>query len=168
MPGTFTALLGTPGCPTAVALVRHDRAQGRTVFVDGHARQWPFARTTTPPSIPVSPALIVIERLDEAFPDGQGGGVRLVLTQATYQLQRWLDWLALHPAVNVLGDFSSASTALLQEARARRGPGSRIELVNVAPEPAGAAPPAPLLAAFRQPSPDDRHVVCAQAGAIVR
>jgi tetratricopeptide (TPR) repeat protein len=168
VPGTFTALLGTPGCPPRVAAATRDRAHGRTVVVDTQARQWPFARTTTPSAIPASPALVVIERLDEAFPDGQGGGVRLVLTQATYQLQRWLDWLALHPAVSVLADGSSAPPALLHEARTRRGPWSRIELVDVAPEPAGADPPSPLLAAFRQPSPAERHEVCAQAVAASR
>lgn len=168
MPGTFTVLLGTPGCLTTGATVTRDRAQGRIVVVDAHARDWPFARTTTPPSIPSSPSLVVIERLDEAFPEGQGGGVRLVLTQATYQLQRWLDWLALSPAVSVLADFSSASPALLQEARSRRGPWSRIELVEVAAEPAGAGAPSPLLAAFRQPSPDPRYEVCAQTAAMSR
>src|SRR5687767_15351708 len=145
-----------------------DRAPGRTVVVDTHAREWPFARTTTPPSIPASPALVVIERLDEAFPDGQGAGVRLVLTQATYQLQRWLDWLALHPAVSVLADCSSASVTLLQEARSRRGPWSRIELVEVAPGPPGAGVVSPLLAAFRQPSPAERHEVCARTVAASR
>jgi len=69
--------------------------------------------------------------------------VRLVLTQATYQLQRWLDWLALHPAVSVIADFSSAPAPLLQEARTRRGPWSRIELVDVAPGPVDAAPAPP-------------------------
>jgi len=162
VPGTFTALLGTPGCPTTAATVTRDRAQGQVVVVDANAHEWPFARTTTPSPVPSSPALIVIEHLDQAFPEGQGSGVRLVLTQATYQLQRWLDWLAKHPAVSVLGDLSSASPSLLQEARSRRGPWSRIELLEVAPAPPGAGDRGPLLAAFRQSSPVERHEVCAR------
>ena len=147
-------------------MVTRDRAQGRIVVVDAHAHEWPFARTTTPSSVPSSPALIVIERLDEAFPDGQAAGVRLVLTQATYQLQRWLEWLTRHPTVSVLGDLSSAAPPLLQEARSHRGPWSRIELVEVAPTPARAADPDSLLQAFRQPSPVERYEACARTAAM--
>jgi tetratricopeptide (TPR) repeat protein len=114
--------------------------------------------------VPSSSTLVVVERLDEAFPDGQGGGVRLVLTQATYQLQRWLDWLAARPAVTAVGDLSCAAPSLVREARARRGAWSRIELVDVAP---GVADPgralSPLLAAFRQSSPVERHDTCERA-----
>jgi tetratricopeptide (TPR) repeat protein len=132
--------------------------------VDGSAVEWPFARATTPPFVPSSSTLVILERLDDAFPDGQNAGIRLVLTQATYQLQRWLDWLAPRPAVSVVADLSCAPPPLLQEARARRGAWSRIELVNVAPGVAGARGPlSPLMAAFRQPSPVARHEVCAQA-----
>jgi tetratricopeptide (TPR) repeat protein len=132
--------------------------------LEASAREWPFARATTPPFVPSSSTLVVLERLDEAFPDGQDGGIRLVLTQATYQLQRWLDWLAAHPAVSVIADLSCASPSLLQEARSRRGAWSRVELVDVAPGTGDAgAPLSPLLAAFRQSSPVQRHEVCVQA-----
>jgi tetratricopeptide (TPR) repeat protein len=114
--------------------------------------------------VPSSSSLVVLERLDEAFPDGQDGGTRLVLTQATYQLQRWLDWQAMHPAVAVILDLSCAPPRLLQEARARRGAWSRIELLDVAPGSADAREPVPpLLAAFRQSSPVERHEACARA-----
>jgi tetratricopeptide (TPR) repeat protein len=155
--------LGAPGGVTTVPAVVGERTQGRTVVVDGSAREWPFARATTPSFAPSSATLVVLERLDEAFPDGQDGGTRLVLTQATYQLQRWLDWLAAHPAVDVLADLSCAPPRLAQEARSRRGAWSRIEVVDVAPGvPGTRSPLSPLLAAFRQSSPVERHHVCEQ------
>ena len=128
---------------------------------DATATNWPFRRHVTPPG-PASPSLIRLGRLHLAFPAGQTGGTRLVLTQSTYQLQRWLDWLDAHPAVSVLGDYSSASPAQSREAFAQRGPWARIavEPVPVALSASGDAdkqdPFEPLRAAFDNGTPDDR------------
>ena len=128
---------------------------------DATATSWPFRRHVTPPG-PAFPSLIRLVRLHLAFPAGQTGGTRLVLTQSTYQLQRWLDWLDAHPAVIVLGDYSSASPEQSREAFAQRGPWARIavEAVPVALSASADAdapePFEPLRAAFDHGTPDDR------------
>ena len=38
-------------------------------------------------------ASLVIDEIERAFPDAQSGGTRLVLTQSTYLLQKWIDRL---------------------------------------------------------------------------
>src|SRR5215217_6910380 len=63
---------------------------------------WPFTRSILPTHEPSSPAVVVIEDLHLAFPAGQKPGTRLVLTQSTYQLQRWIDWLDQHPHASVV------------------------------------------------------------------
>ena len=129
---------------------------------DTTAGSWPFRRHVTP-SGPAPPPRIRLLGLPRAFPAGQTSGTRLVLTQATYQLQRWLDWLADHPGVVVLGDCSAAAPALSREAFAQRGPWARIAVEAV---PAASLPPSaesdaadpfePLRAAFDHGTADDR------------
>jgi tetratricopeptide (TPR) repeat protein len=134
-------------------------------------------------------ATIHIPDLHLAFPSGQVAGTRLVLTQSTYQLQRWLDWLDAHPDCSIVAD---ADRAALQrgspETFARRGPWSRIEVVDSDGESGGrTGPPAtgpeldrsaiqtssdlPLAArsrqdlydAFVQPDPEVRLDTCRRA-----
>ena len=131
---------------------------------DTTAGSWPFRRHVTP-SGPTLPPRIRLRGLHRAFPTGQTSGTRLVLTQATYQLQRWLDWLEAHPAVVVLGDCSAASPAQAREAFAQRGPWARIAVEAVSPPAIAAdegadAEPAdafePLRVAFARGSAQDR------------
>ena len=82
-----------------------DRGRARTgrdsqLHVDETARSWPFRRTIVPAP---GPAVIVIPALHDAFPTGQTGSARLVTTQSTYQLQRWLDWLDASPSTVAVG-----------------------------------------------------------------
>ena len=100
---------------------------------DSTAASWPFRRHITPAGTP--PPRIRLVGLHRAFPTGQTSGTRLVLTQATYQLQRWLDWLDATPGVTVLGDYSAASPAQAREAFAQRGPWARIAVDAVPPRP---------------------------------
>jgi tetratricopeptide (TPR) repeat protein len=137
---------------------------GHPPSVDGvqivdDASEWPFRRHITPPP-PAAPAAAVhITNLHLAFPSAQVAGTRLVLTQSTYQLQRWLDWEARHPGVTVTADASGP--ALRQgatEAFARRGPWSRIEIVEGADDVAtAAAAVSALRRAFVQPDPVPRR-----------
>jgi tetratricopeptide (TPR) repeat protein len=129
---------------------------------DATAGSWPFRRHVTP-SGPAPPPRIRLLGLHRAFPAGQTGGTRLVLTQATYQLQRWLDWLDANPNVVVLGDYSAASSAQSREAFAQRGPWARIAVEAVPATAADAATDAdpldpfePLRAAFDHGSAEDR------------
>ena len=93
------------------------------------AARWPFQPHVLPPLPHEQLAVIRIPDLHLAFPAGQTPGTRLVLTQSTYQLQRWLDWLEVYPNVTVVAD--AARAALMHgaaEAFARRGPWARIPL----------------------------------------
>jgi Flp pilus assembly protein TadD len=161
---------------TSRLVIAVGRAQGSdtgrraesTVFTgsaadDATAGSWPFRRHVTPSDAASAPPRIRLLGLHRAFPAGQTGGTRLVLTQATYQLQRWLDWLDANPQVTVLGDYSAASPAKAREAFARRGPWARIVLEAVpgstADPLAGAQasdPFEPLRAAFDHGSAEDR------------
>lgn len=132
-------------------------------------RCWPFARHVTP-DVPASAHVgLHVPNLHLAFPAGQTGGTRLVLTQATYQLQRWLDWLDAHPLVSVVADCPERS-ALRAEASAGRGPWSRVAVETVARsvdggtphESCGAATDA-MAAAFAHGDPDQRADAAAAA-----
>ncbi len=101
------------------------------------ARWWPFVRRVTPGAGTSVPSRIHVGLLEEAFPANQTPGTRMVLTQATYQLQRWLDWLDVHPETTVTASLSTNAGSLLAEARARRGPWARVSLMEQAP---GAVP----------------------------
>lgn len=126
------------------------------------AGSWPFRRHVTPPASSSSSRIRLLQ-LHRAFPGGQTSGTRLVLTQATYQLQRWLDWLDAHPEVTVVGDYSAATPAQAREAFAQRGPWARIAVDAVPARTADAADDAepsdpfePLRAAFVDGTADDR------------
>jgi tetratricopeptide (TPR) repeat protein len=133
---------------------------------DVTAATWPFRRTITPEGVP-PPANIRIRHLHRAFPAAQTAGTRLVLTQATYQLQRWLDWLNGHPEVHVCGDLSAATPAQAREAFSQRGPWARISVEAVPGRAADeeatdteeddrADPIASLREAFEDGTPEDR------------
>jgi tetratricopeptide (TPR) repeat protein len=55
-------------------------------------RTLPFLRVDGV-SMPKAPRAVLIEEAQHAFPDMQAGGTRLVLTQSTYLLQKWIDRL---------------------------------------------------------------------------
>jgi tetratricopeptide (TPR) repeat protein len=135
---------------------------GGVAVEDSTAGSWPFRRHVTP-SGPARPPRIRLLGLHRAFPAGQTAGTRLVLTQATYQLQRWLDWLEANPGVTVLGDLSAASPTQAHEAFAQRGPWARIAVDAVTALPADVAGDAepfdafePLRAAFERGTAEER------------
>jgi len=136
---------------------------GTDVIEDSSAPHWLSRRSVTPPDPPNVPMTVVIPDLHRAFPAAQTPGTRLILTQATYQLQRWLDWLESHPGVEVIGVMQSASRGAAGEALSRRGPWSRIDILErearvdpYAPGGARASENSPLLASFLQPDPSQR------------
>jgi tetratricopeptide (TPR) repeat protein len=96
------------------------------------ATHWPFTRTILPTLESNSPAVVLIDDLHLAFPLGQTPGTRLVLTQSTYQLQRWIDWLERHPRASVVAHASKSALAMVApESTAGRGPWGRIGLVDL-------------------------------------
>lgn len=160
----LTALVGTTG-----ATMSWQDASGtfarHAVLVNDTAASWPFLRTVTPPASPADGTTILLQGLGHAFPSGQTGATRLVLTQSTYQLQRWLDWLEVHPHVTVVADLSNASPDVVREARRRRGPWSRIDVVEVAPAESGATPSVSqaLVSVFQDSDAPARLEACRRA-----
>ena len=63
----------------------------------------PFTRPAAI-ALPPSPRALVIDDLELAFPDAQAGGTRLVLTQSSYLLQKWVDRLDEGDRIVATGD----------------------------------------------------------------
>jgi tetratricopeptide (TPR) repeat protein len=96
------------------------------------ASRWPFVREVLPADPGGTSPAVLIPDLHLAFPAGQTPGTRLVLTQSTYQLQRWVDWLEKKPDVTVVAHASRGALSRgAPEAFARRGPWSRIERIDL-------------------------------------
>jgi tetratricopeptide (TPR) repeat protein len=104
------------------------------------ARFWPQLRYVMPPiQRPVlgavgrrrgSSATFWLRDLHLAFPPQRVPGIRLVLTQSTYQLQRVVDALDSNPDYAAVAD---GGDALRTEAAGRRGPWARIEVRDLGP-----------------------------------
>lgn len=153
----FTSRVGaTPGGKPH----KHEVFGGPLMLDSLSSARWAFRRSVTPEG-PLGPQFgVFIPDLHRAFPDGQTAGTRLVLTQSTYQLQRWLDWLDLYPQVIVIADMTAATPRLAGEAWSRRGPWSRIELLEATPGGDHLDEVDPLLLAFLQPDPHQRLATC--------
>jgi Flp pilus assembly protein TadD len=142
------------------------RATARPLVTTAAVAGWPFQRDILPPH--PGPCAVLLPDLDLAFPAGQRPGTRLVLTQSTYQLQRWLDWLAAAPGRAVIAHAGrEALRRGAAEAFAKRGPWSRIAVVPLDGDEAGGSPGAGvarLHEAFAAGAPEDRLRVCREAG----
>ena len=125
---------------------------------------WPFLRRLDVPADASAPVVIVARGIERAFPDAQTGGTRLVLTQSSYQLQRWLDLADRGGRVRLIADaHGGALRHAAPEAFQHRGPWSRILLIELTdppgePEPADTAEP--LARAFRTRDPEERLALC--------
>ena len=125
--------------------------------------RWPFERHILPSDRPAERGAILIPDLHLAFPSGQTAGTRLVLTQSTYQLQRWIDWLASSDALVVAHASRDGLRQGAPEASARRGPWNIIEVVEIDGDDEDAPPGASLSrlqATFAAASPSDRLEAC--------
>jgi tetratricopeptide (TPR) repeat protein len=126
---------------------------------------------------PDSPRVVRIDNVELAFPDRQTGGVRLVLTQSTYLLQKLLDLLHPDDVVIATGGLDALQHSA-PEAFQGRGPWRRFTAA-VAPDaeavqdtrgrtPSGsshAAVQALLVSAYASNSPGERHTLCRRAAA---
>lgn len=105
---------------------------GGTLVPAVPAPHWPFTRSILPAPGSDSRVVVLIDDLHLAFPAGQTPGTRLVLTQSTYQLQRWIDWLDQHPHASVVAHASKAALAkVAPESTAGRGPWNRIGIIDL-------------------------------------
>ncbi len=92
------------------------------------ARALPFLRSEDL-SIPPAPRVILIDDIHLAFPDAQTGGTRLVLTQSTYLLQKWVDRLDDGDRIVATAD-RAALERCAPEAFQGRGPWQHFGLIN--------------------------------------
>jgi hypothetical protein len=83
-------LLGGSADDRHRAVRRHVPDTYNTLVLD--AGTLPFTRPEAI-GLPPSPRALVVDDLELAFPDHQAGGTRLVLTQSTYVMQKWIDRL---------------------------------------------------------------------------
>ena len=142
----------------------------------------PFMRTDAI-ALPPAPRALVIEEIDRAFPDRQMGGTRLVLTQSTYLVQKWLDLLDEGDRIVATADRASLERCA-PEALQGRGPWQYFSLINtgdtkdtedvlesqpfVSPVSSVLNQPAPKLLerAFFASNPAERLTLCREAVAL--
>jgi tetratricopeptide (TPR) repeat protein len=83
------------------------------------------------PALPSShPRTIHIDDIERAFPDAQAGGTRLVLTQSTYLMQKWLDLLDQGDHLIVTAD-REALWRCAPEVLQGRGPWGSFEIIDL-------------------------------------
>jgi len=149
-------------------------ADGLRVVDQPPVWRWSFQRDILPSPVDGS-HVVWLPDLHLAFLTGQTPGTRLVLTQSTYQLQRWLDWLEARPGVTVVAHASRSLLARsAAEAFGRRGPWARIDLMELDGEDEDSAedaissdtPAGALRAAFERGSPEHRLDASARAAAL--
>ena len=78
---------------------------------------------------PPAPRVLLIDDLELSFPDAQAGGTRLVLTQSTYLLQKWIDRLDEGDRIVATAD-RAALERCAPEAFQGRGPWQYFSRVN--------------------------------------
>jgi tetratricopeptide (TPR) repeat protein len=165
--------------------VPSDRIPSDHASVRLDARTLPFMRMDAI-ALPPAPRTVVIESIDRAFPDAQKGGTRLVLTQSTYLLQKWIDRLDEGDRIVATAD-REALERCAPEAFQGRGCWSAFETVegagnwglgasygddhatsaspqSLVPSPFAIA--AQLASAFRASDPQDRLRLCREAAAL--
>ena len=171
--GPVTLIVGGTSEARAAAGRRVAEEHGATNPFDDHgAAVWPFKRHPGG-HVPADADLVVARDIHEAFPSGQTGGTRLVLTQSAYQLQRWLDWLdARNGSVHLVAEADrEAMRRNAPEAFAARGPWARVNVIEVEPERTERAERSEgrsdrddwLVAAFRTRNAEERLAICRRA-----
>jgi tetratricopeptide (TPR) repeat protein len=104
------------------------RARGARQPVIGDAATLPFVRPA-PALLDAAPRVISIDDVERAFPNTQSG-VRLVLTQSTYLVQKWIDTLRAGDRLVVTAERTALDQAA-PEAFQARGPWAAFELVDL-------------------------------------
>jgi len=108
---------------------RHHVPSTHTVLVLD-AGTLPFTRVGAI-ALPPAPRALVIEAIDRAFPDAQSGSTRLVLTQSTYLLQKWVDRLEEGDRIVATADRAALEHSAPEFAQAR-GPWARFRIIEIA------------------------------------
>lgn len=140
------------------------------------AAAMPF-RLLQPAELPVArPRVIRIDDAEEGFPNRQEMGTRLILTQSTYTLQKWLDLVGSVDSLILTADRESLAR-VAPEAFQRRGPWRHFDIVDLGhivdmrPEERGSDPAAnglspieeQLVRAYGSESTEERLRLCREA-----
>jgi len=112
------------------------QADGPSSVIELSGAALPFRRPSVPGRSRRRPITIQINDLEEAFPDNQLGGIRVVLTQAGYLLQKWLDSIGPRTRLILTADRAKLMR-LAPEAEQRQGPWRHFEVVDVDRQPDG-------------------------------
>src|SRR4051812_15774748 len=102
-----------------------------TVSLD--ARVLPFTRIEQI-ALPMPPRVVLLDNIERAFPAYQAGSTRLVLTQSTYLLQKWIDRLDPQDVVIATGDAATLER-VAPEAFQRRGPWREFQVERLGNSP---------------------------------
>jgi tetratricopeptide (TPR) repeat protein len=106
------------------------RARGGASAAALDATTLPFVRLTRAMLPPRAPRVIAIDDFERACPNAQAGGVRLVLTQSTYLVQKLLDLLEARDRLIVTADRAALARDA-GEALQGRGPWGGFEIIDL-------------------------------------
>jgi tetratricopeptide (TPR) repeat protein len=113
-------LLVVGGSPADRARLAQANTPPSLSAVSLDAAALPLMRVEDVP-LPAAPRVIVIHDIERAFPNSQANGIRLVLTQSTYLLQKWIDRLDSGDRIVAIADRAELE-ANAPEALRGRGP----------------------------------------------
>ena len=87
----------------------------------------PFVRAADV-ALPAGPRVVLLDDLERAFPDAQVGGTRLVLTQSTYLVQKWVDLLDDGDRIVATADRAALERGAPESLQAR-GPWGTFDII---------------------------------------
>jgi tetratricopeptide (TPR) repeat protein len=164
---SITVVIGGSRSARDAAVAERVQAHAGAEVHHAQPAAWPFLRRLEPVAPGSAEVVIVARGIEHAFPDAQTGGTRLVLTQSSYQLQRWLDLADIRGSLRLIGAGNAdALRHAAPEAFHRRGPWSRIEVIELggdSEEPERIESAEPLARAFRTTDPEERLALCRRA-----
>ncbi len=147
------------------AALSHMGEEGASVHID----PWRAPFLDAAEIIPVhsAPCLVRVDDIELSFPNRQTTGTRLVLTQSTYTVQRWLDRLGGGDRL-IATASREALTRDAGEVFTAQGPWHRFEVLDLGAPDDDALEPRPsrtdaaseLAAAFRLDAADARAAAC--------
>jgi tetratricopeptide (TPR) repeat protein len=163
--GSIRVIVGGSDTARAQAIAEYLQHEAGTPIHYSDTTTWAFTRTIDAARAASGPLIVVARHLHDAFPGGQTGGTRCVLTQSGYQLQRWLDWMERRGDVSLVADADDAALRrTAPEAFQRRGPWARMQWIDLeVPEsetPRDDASRGLLWRAFMTADPNERLALC--------
>jgi tetratricopeptide (TPR) repeat protein len=111
-------LLIVGGSPADRARIAQAHIPQSRAAIRLEAATLPFTRVEAVP-LPAAPRVVLIHDIERAFPDAQTQGIRLVLTQSSYLIQKWLDRLDRRDRIVATADRGALEANAPEALRAR-------------------------------------------------